>query len=110
MTRTRQQPFVFVIRAFGLPSSFVICASSFRSVHPLPVFGSEDWQLFHHELRFADCADHVRAGGAIPLLRHALAGMAAPAPHVGAVREIAPVNPGQLVFVQPRFACAVDEL
>src|SRR4029077_15770497 len=95
-------------RPLGLARSFRGFPS--RSIDPLPGFGSEDRQLFHHELRFPDCADHVRAGGAIPVLRHALAGMAAPALYVSAVRKIAPAYPAQLVLVQPRFARAVDHV
>src|SRR6266705_6638010 len=74
-------------------ASFSPQSATRNSINPFAVFGSEDRQLFHHELRFSDRADHVRSGGAIPLPRHALASMAAPTPHVSAVREIAPVDP-----------------
>ena len=50
------------------------------------------------------------AGRAIPLLGHALAGMAAPTPDVGPVRESAPIEFAQLILVQPRFRCAVEHV
>src|SRR6266516_408072 len=79
-----------------------------KLIDPLAAFGNENRQFFHHELRFPKGADHVCAGGTIPFLRRALAGMAAPTLDVGVTREIAPLDLGQLVLVQPRFACAVD--
>jgi len=79
-----------------------------KLIHPLAALGNEDRQFLHHELRFADCADHVGASGAVPFLGHALAGMTTPTLDVGATREIPPVNLGQLAFVQPRFAGAID--
>ena len=72
-----------------------------RSVHPLAVLGSENGQFFHHELRFADGADHVRARGRIPFLREAFAGVAAPTFDESTAGEDAPVDLGQLVLVQP---------
>src|SRR6266568_5374749 len=79
-----------------------------KLINPLAVFGNENRQFFHHELGFPKRADHVRASRAIPFLRHALAGMAAPTFDVGITREIAPPDLAQLVLVQPRFTCAVD--
>src|SRR6266699_4699471 len=79
-----------------------------KLINPLAVFGNENRQFFHHELGFPKRADHVRASRAIPFLRHALAGMAAPTFAVGITREIAPPDLAQLVLVQPRFTCAVD--
>src|SRR6516162_2006707 len=83
-----------IIELFEFPEGHRVIAmlnpkSEIRNVvDPLPVFGSEDRQFFHHELRFSDCANHVRAGGLIPLLRHALASVAAPALHIRALHEI----------------------
>ena len=79
-----------------------------KLIHPLAALGNEDWQFFHHELSFSERADHVRAGGAVPFLGHALAGMTTPTLDIGATREIPPVNLGQLALVQPRFAGAID--
>ena len=79
-----------------------------KLINPLAVFGNENRQFFHHELGFPKRADHVRASRAIPFLRHALAGMTTPTPDVSAAREIPPIDFGQLILVQPRFASAVD--
>src|SRR5260370_31302807 len=79
-----------------------------NSVHPLAALRNKDRQFLHHELRFSKRADHMGACGPIPFLRHALADMATPTPDVSAAREIPPIDFGQLILVQPRFAGAVD--
>src|SRR6266568_5670906 len=79
-----------------------------KLIHPLTTVGNEDRQFLHHELRFPNGTNHVRARGAVPFLGHALAGMTAPTPDVSAAREIAPIDLGQLVLVQPRFTGTID--
>src|SRR6266516_5773513 len=79
-----------------------------KLIHPLAALGNEDWQFLHHELSFADCANHMGTGGTVRFLGHALTGMTTPTLDIGATREIPPVNLGQLAFVQPRFAGAID--
>ena len=56
----------------------------------------------------ADGADHGDAGGAFPFLRHALAGVAAPAFDQSLRGEDAAVDAAEFVFVQPRLRGAVD--
>src|SRR5439155_11626329 len=71
---------------FRFCHSFVIRHSSF-SVHPLAAVGSENRQFFHHELSFANGANHVGAGGGEPFFRHFFPGMAAPALGIGMTGE-----------------------
>lgn len=63
-----------------------------KLIHPLAAVRDENRQLIHHELRFTGGSNHVRAGRAIPFLRHALTGMAAPTPDVRVMCEIAPID------------------
>src|SRR5438477_10655908 len=77
-------------------------------VGPLAFRRRENRQFFHHELGFADRPDHMRAGGSIPSSRHAFPSVAAPAFDISAAGKIASVDPGQILFVQPRFAGAID--
>src|SRR5260370_24057181 len=77
-------------------------------IHPLAAFGNEDRQFFHHELGFAKCADHMRAGRYVPFPRHLLAGVAAPALHVSAACENTAIDFCRVVFVQPGFTSAVN--
>ena len=79
-----------------------------KLINPLAVLRSEDRQFFHHELGLTDGANHVGAGRCVPFLGHALAGVAAPALDVGVARESAPIDFGQVVFVQPGFTRAID--
>ena len=65
-----------------------------KLIDPLAVFGSEDRQFLHHELRLANGADHVRAGGGVPFLRHLLAGVTAPTLDVCTVNKIASLDFG----------------
>ena len=65
-----------------------------KLIDPLAVFGSEDRQFLHHELRLANSADHMRAGGSVPFLRHLLAGVTAPTLDVCAVNKIGPLDFG----------------
>src|SRR5438067_1937330 len=81
-----------------------------QSVSPLAVRRTEDRQFFHHKLGFSDRADHVSAGGGIPFLRHAFAGVATPALNVGGPGKHPSINLLQLVFVQPRLAGAIDHV
>src|SRR6202040_567370 len=97
-----------LLRHLSIRASFVIRASSLPLIHPLITLGNKDGQFFHHVLGFADRTDHVRAGGAVPLLRHLLAGVAAPTLDVSATRKNAATDLCQLGVVQPRFTGAVD--
>lgn len=78
------------------------------SIRPAVGLRNQHRQFFHHILRLADGADHARAGGEVPFLRHRFAGVAAPAFDVSALRENAAPDFHELVLVQPRFARAVD--
>src|SRR4029077_4332656 len=51
---------------------------------------------------------HVRAGGAVPFLRHLFAGVAAPTLDVSATGKNAAADLWQTGGVEPRFTCAVD--
>src|SRR5204863_2281581 len=79
-----------------------------KLINPLDAFGNKDWQFYHHELGFANGANHARAGRGIPFFRHLFAGVAAPAFDVRVARESPPINFRQLAIVQPRFTSAVD--
>ena len=68
-------------------------------VDPLAVFGNENRQFFHHELSFANGANHVGAGRGVPFLRHFLAGMAAPTLDVGVTGENMAIDFRQLAIV-----------
>src|SRR5262249_60439297 len=77
------------------------------SIDPPAVFGNQDRQFFHHELGLADGTNHSGAGRGVPFLRHALAGVAAPALDISMTGESTAINFSQVVFVQPRFTSAV---
>ena len=79
-----------------------------KLINPLAAFGNKDWQFFHHELGFADGANHAGACGRVPFFRHFFAGVAAPAFDVRVARENSPIDFGKLAVVQPRFTSAVD--
>src|SRR5215475_9726283 len=79
-----------------------------KLVNPPAVLRNEDREFFHHELGFADGANHVCPGRGVPFFRHFLAGMATPALDVGVPRESAPIEFGQVAIVQPRFTRTVD--
>src|SRR6266550_1536055 len=79
-----------------------------KLIHPSAVLRSEDWQFFHHELGLADRANHVCPSRGVPFLRHALAGVAAPALDVSTAREGTAIDLFQIVFVQPGFTSAID--
>src|ERR1700730_4944622 len=83
----------------GLSGSDKSEIRNLKLVYPLAVSRSEDRQLLHHELRFADGANHMRAGGAVPFFRHAFAGVAPPALNERAVRENVSVDPVEFRFV-----------
>src|SRR3954464_7618170 len=72
------------------------------------VLTDDDRQLVHHVLGLANYAPHRDAGRGHKFLRHAFAGVAAPALGEGAPGENAAVDFAKLIFVQPRFACALD--
>src|SRR3981081_3929568 len=76
-------------------------------VHPLAAVGNEDWQFFHHELGFANGANHVYAGRGVPFLRHFLTGMTAPALRVGVASKNAPIECSNPTIMQPRFASSI---
>ena len=82
--------------------------SNRKLVNPPAILRNEDRQFFHHELSFADGADHACPGRGVPLFRHFLAGVATPALHIGVAGESASIDFGQVVIVQPRFASTVD--
>src|SRR5205814_10437027 len=79
-----------------------------KSVNPPAVFGNKDRQFFHHELRLPEGADHVGASRGVPLLRHALARVAAPALNVSAACEGTATDLFQIVFMQPGLTSAID--
>src|SRR4030095_6571163 len=79
-----------------------------KLVCPPAALRNEDRQFFHHELSFANGANHARPGRCEPLFRHFLPGVATPALHIGVARESASIDFGQVVIVQPRFASTVD--
>ena len=79
-----------------------------KLIHPLAAVGNEDREFFHHELGFAERADHVRARGRMPFLRHLFASVATPAFDEGISRKNATFDLRQLAVVQPGFACAID--
>src|SRR5260370_37024567 len=87
----------------------LVCLSRefLRRRHPFAAGRSEDRQFFHHELRFAEGADHLGAGCVIPPCAHLLAGMATPALDVGVARENPAIDLAQLRLVQERFGGAV---
>src|SRR5215217_2951073 len=85
-----------------------IANRQFRLVYPPAIVRTKDREFFHHELGFADGANHVRPGRCVPFLGHALAGVAAPALDVRATREGTATNLFQIILVQPRFTRAVD--
>ena len=58
-------------------------------IHPLAALGNEDRQFFHHELGFAEGADHVDAGRAVTM-RHFFASVTTPALDVGVLGENMP--------------------
>jgi hypothetical protein len=70
-------------------------------INPLAALGNEDRQFFHHELRLADGADHVSAGGGVPFLRHFFASVTTPALNVGVPGKNMPINFRQVAIVQP---------
>src|SRR5438093_4617634 len=96
-------------RHLRISTSFVIRHSLFviPSVHPLAAVGNEDWQFFHHELGFANGANHVYASRGVPFLRHLFSGMAAPTFDVSMTGENMAIDLGQVAFVQPRLASAI---
>src|SRR4030095_12394489 len=98
---------IFTTWEFGVPSAFVILASSF-SINPLVRRRNEHRQFFHHVLRLSDGADHTDACGGVPFFRHFSPGMAAPALGVGAAGENVTVDLRQLAIMQPRLAGALD--
>ncbi len=79
-----------------------------KLVHPPAIIRSEDRQFFHHELGFADGANHACPSSRVPLPGHFLAGVAAPALDVSATSEDATIDFGQVVIVQPGFTSALD--
>ena len=79
-----------------------------KLINPLAAIGNEDRQLFHHELCFANGADHMRAGSGIPFFRHLFAGVTAPALDVSAARENTAIEFDQVAVVQPRFTSTID--
>ena len=58
-----------------------------KLVDPPAALGNEDWQFFHHELGFANGADHVGSSRGVPFLRHLFTSMTAPTLDVSTARE-----------------------
>src|SRR5262249_29959307 len=92
-----------------LESAILNPNSEFRNlVDPLAPVGNEDWQFFHHELRFTEGADHSHARSSVPFFRHFFTGMTAPAFGIGVTSENMAINLSRIVFMQPGFTSAVD--
>src|SRR4029077_16206112 len=75
---------------------------------PLATGRCEDRQFFHHILRLAERADHAGPGRRVPPGAHLLAGMTAPALNISVTGENKGFDLAKVLFVQPRFAGAVD--
>ncbi len=81
-----------------------------RSVNPFPARGGEHGDMRGRIIRLADRAPHLDPGRVPPMFAHAFAGVAAPAFDESVPDESAPVDPGELRFVQPRLRGAVDDV